>query len=935
MYLFYQKSGGDESWKYLEDNAQNRKILADKKAAFVAALSISAVDQTDYEKVKYKGDLYFDIDSEDLNESITVARSLINKLRKLEVEDFSVYLSGKKGLHITVPAKVFSRGGQVKFLPYIYGKMAERLEVAGLDFAVYSGGKGRLWRQTNVLRKETNTFKVQIDPDTLITLNEEKYRVLVSSPAPILEPPKDIKKSLPLAEMYEYCKVQVEEEEKTKLKFEFEAIPELEELKDVPGCIKKLVSTGDEKLHANFNRAAMQLAGYIKSSGLEIKVINELVSTMAKNVKSGTYNTYKKRVQHIKSQLRRAKYDPRMGYSPKYLFSTMEPCGGCILCDGSLDKYYGDNKSSENEIDGCPIFEYEGRYYVRIGKVDKPISTFTLSPVLYSETFDQTTGFSERESTTLDLNYSHLGEQKTYRRNLDERCWDSVSSFKKSISGIDNLVFRGGESDLQDLKHFVFSQDVQMGRITKVKSCGIMAQKINTTGKTMLVYTEPNYSVNVFGEENTHEVHTNIQSPPNVFGAPNLDPENEVHINLAKKICTINDPYNMAQILGWFIICHFKPHVLACEKQFPVLGLWGNAGSGKSKTAAIMSYLHGVDFEGSDDMVTCGGSTPWSLGTYVSTSTSTPRLLDEFNPAKMDKRKFLQIVDLLKGCWNQQTMTKGQLSRRSDGAEIAETKLTGAVCVMAEQYPASEAALIQRMVTVKLSRRSRSGCEDSWGYVYTNRYGIMSIAKALVLTALKTPKATIEYWMNEYRKVLPSETLIDSRPHFSLRAVLTGLKMYELTMQAHGIDVAEEVNELQQALLEKLDTHTEVISQANNRSVVDKTIDMFAQMAAESAKDETGRTRMKFGVDYIRDDVELIIDVEGVYGLYKMYTRNQGEPAIITSYKEFKQLVEDEAYYVEDIRHEELAPSRNVMVFDVEKLLKKGVSVNLFEKLEE
>lgn len=937
MFLFYQLSGGEETWKYVEDSKENRDAIARKNAAFVAALAISAVPQKpdevlDYEKIKYRGDLYFDIDSPDLTESISVANNLIVKLRKLEVEDFSIFLSGKKGLHITVPSKVFSKGGQVKFLPYVYGKIAEKLDIAGLDFAVYSGGRGRLWRQENVCRPATKTYKVEISADALITLTKEKYAVLVSSPAaPVVK--REPKKSLPLSELYEYCKIAVDEEEKLKSKFVYEVVPELKALKDVPGCITKLVSNKTVKQGSNFNKAAMQLAGFVKSSGLEKATIDTLVEAMSTNVDSGTYNTKAKKEQHIRSHLRRAAYDPRMGFAPSYLFSSVEPCGDCILCNGELDKYYKDSRTAdEMEIDGCPLFESGGKYWVRMGKIDRPVSSFTMTPIMYSEIYDPITTVPERESTTVEIVYEHLGQIKRHARGLDERCWDSVSAFKKSISGIDNIIFRGGEADLQDLKHYIFSQDVQMGKITKVKSCGVMQHKLNSTGKSILVYTEPGFSINLFGEEGTHEVHKTIHSPPRAFENSDLDYQNPTHVRLAKDICNINDKFNMAQILGWFVACHFKPHIMACEKQFPLLGLWGNAGSGKSKTAAIMSYLHGCDYEGADAIVTCGGSTPWSLGTYIATSTSTPRLLDEFNQSKLGPL-YSKVVDLLKACFNEQSITKGVIAGRNSAAEISETKLTGPVCVMSEQFPGHEAALIQRLVAVQLSRKSRAGCLPAWDFVYNHRQGLGSIAKALVLTSLKTPKKTLRYWMDHYRTLLPSEHLIDSRPHFSLRVVLTGLKMYELTMEAYGIDVSQEVGALEESLLGKLESHIESISQANNRSIVDKTLDVMAQMAADAAKNTTIRTGMVNGSAYLRDDESLYVDVEGIYGQYKIYTRSLGEAAVIQTYREFLTLVSEEPYFLGESACEVLT-SRKVLLFDVEGLRKKGVSVNLFEKME-
>ena len=592
-------------------------------------------------------------------------------------------------------------------------------------------------------------------------------------------------------------------------------------------------------------------------------------------------------------------------------------------------------EGDESTVDGCPVFEAEKRYWVRMGKIDRAITTFLLNPISYSEVYNSNTNTSERESTTFDIIYTHLGVEKKYRRCLDERCWDNVSTFKKSISGVDNIIFRGGESDLQDLKHYVFSQDVQMGKITQVSKCGISAYKINSTGKSVLVYTEPHFSINVFGEEGTHEVHEMIKAAPQAFKAPDIDSENPDHVKIAKELCKINDSYNMSQMLGWFVACHFKPHFMACEKQFPLLGIWGNAGSGKSKTAGVLSYLHGCDFEGGDAIITCGGSTPWSLSQYVATSTSTPRLLDEFNQAKIAKPAYMKIVDLLKGCFNEQGMTKGTISSRQQGAYVDEIRLTGPVCVMSEQFPAHEAALIQRMVVVQLSRKTReaSGGAESWTYVYENRHQLISIAKLLVLSSLKTPKKTIRYWMDYYKDHLPSETVIDSRPHFSLRVVLTGLKMYELALKSAGIDVREEVETLQSALITKLNTHLESISQANNRSIVDKTIDMFAQMAVDATKSGDTKLGMVSGRAYIRDDTELLIDVEGIYGAYRIYTRNLGEPAVIRSYREFKSLVQEEYYYGGLVFNEDLGGTRDVMSFDVKKLNKKGVSVNLFEKV--
>lgn len=930
MYLFYQLKGGEENWHKVEDTPENRAKVAEKAAAFVAALSISATDNIDLSKVKYKGDLYFDIDSSDLEESITVVNKLVRKLQEMEVKNINVYCSGKKGFHVTVPAKVFSKGAQVTYLPYVYGKIAEKLEIAGLDFAVYSGGRGRLWRQTNVVRPEIHTFKVQIPVERLRALTPEKYRVYVSAPAPIIDSGA-IEKSLELSELYEACKIQVQEEQKKLEKFEFKAIPELEELKEVPKCIHKLITEGDQKKGSNFNKAAMQLAGYVKSSGHDRDTIREVVSTMADSVKSGTYNTREKRIKHIYSQIRRAKNDPRMGFSPSYLFSTIEPCGGCILCDGTLDKYDPNSKKVEAEVEHNPVFAADGRYYVRQGKMDRSISTFTISPLTFSEVYDPVHNTPERESTTVAINYEHLGVEKQYKRNIPERSWDSVSAFKSSISGIDNVSFMGGEHDLAHLKNFVFSRESEMGRVMKTNSCGLTSYRNYLSDRTLLVYTEKNGSLNMFGEPDTHQLSSEDVSAPSLLGAEDLSPDNELHVTLAKKITEINDPVKMAQILGWYVACHFKPHILAVEKQFPLLGLWGNAGSGKTRTAALMAYLHGCDFEGADSITTCGGSTAWALTQYVGSSTSTPRLIDEFNAPKIAKAKYPLIVDMLKGCFNQQVNKKGKLGNRSEGAKVDGIRLTGPVVVMSEQFPENEPPLIQRMVTVKLTRKAREPYEGDYEFVYDNRVELPVIGKALVMSALKTPVRTVKHWMNHYKDEIPNERELDARPHYSYRVVLTGLKLYEMVMESYGIDVTQEVHNLTSKFIDYLFKAQKEISQSKARSVVDEIIDVMAAMATNASKNSFSRNGMDYGKGYIRDADRIWIDAEGVYTNYKMYSRHINEPVLIGSYRQFRDLLSEEPYFIDDELCPPLSKARTCICLDVEKMLEKGLSANLFE----
>ena len=154
-------------WEITMDSAEAIKNLVEQGCAMVSVLSISdqVTDETDYEKLTYKGGLYFDIDNEgQLDRSISSLHELLNKLKEQGVDrqDIKVWASGKKGFHLTVNEKVFSSGRAVKFLPYIYKEMALELFVDGLDMNVYSAKKGRLWRQENVRRSDNGKFNQRL-----------------------------------------------------------------------------------------------------------------------------------------------------------------------------------------------------------------------------------------------------------------------------------------------------------------------------------------------------------------------------------------------------------------------------------------------------------------------------------------------------------------------------------------------------------------------------------------------------------------------------------------------------------------------------------------------------------------------------------------------------------------------------------------------------
>lgn len=132
----------------------------------------------------FAGPLYFDLDDEDIEESISALCKLLDKLEAtgLDLASVRLFATGKKGFHLEVPAACFMpKPGPVEYLPRVLKEMAIAIYVDGVDLRVYSLGRGRLWRVPNI-KRENGCYKVPLTLDEVRAMTRESYAELVSSP---------------------------------------------------------------------------------------------------------------------------------------------------------------------------------------------------------------------------------------------------------------------------------------------------------------------------------------------------------------------------------------------------------------------------------------------------------------------------------------------------------------------------------------------------------------------------------------------------------------------------------------------------------------------------------------------------------------------------------------------------------------------------------
>ena len=194
MIRYYQVDGPDGrgTWKPIEDSPDIGRKINEIGASRYSILAINqeVLDDgtTEQGSLRHTGPWYADIDNPDLDVSIVSTRELVQKLIDAEIpeEAISVFCSGSKGFHVMVDSKIFREkaGKALTDQPYIYRELAVGFFVIGMDFQVYSGGRGRMWRPNNALRPD-GKYRVRVSIEEPFGMTVPLYHQYVSDPGNI------------------------------------------------------------------------------------------------------------------------------------------------------------------------------------------------------------------------------------------------------------------------------------------------------------------------------------------------------------------------------------------------------------------------------------------------------------------------------------------------------------------------------------------------------------------------------------------------------------------------------------------------------------------------------------------------------------------------------------------------------------------------------
>ena len=919
MYKYYQMDD-KSSWIPIPLDKGVEDTVRDKGAKKLTVLAVSEVIQedTDRASLSYKGPLYFDIDvKEDLSQALQSTKELVIKLRELGVDDagMEVYASGSKGFHIIVPQKVFSSGRAIKNLPYIYKEMALSLYVLGLDFQVYSGGRGVSWRLANV-KRDNGHYRVQLSMRQLFDMDAKNYSLYTEAPRPInLSETTQAPKADALAALFSSCKKKATTNLQSKQYTEVEQSALQQFNPEPPACIQMMTS-GDIKKGLNFNQASMQSAIFFTRAGYSQSQMSSHLSKMAANTESSQYATDYSRLTHLKGV---ASY---VGSNKKYKFS----CGGvrsivgrdgCDGCPLQTENYLDEDLSID-----IGISERSDGYYVKGDKEDRRITTFILNPI--SIYIDRSQGgTTDRRS----LCHMEVVRNSEILGNImfEEDGWLSKAGFKGQIKGIGNLSYLGSDNDIDRIKHWLFREGQEMGEIIQTYTAGIHTQKVGN--KEIMVYVEPGLSVNSLRVRGTHNLTGTVPVPPDLKSAK-LPEKGEGKVSHAlTALLDINSPAVVSQVLGWFCGAHLKAHLFRIYGSFPILSLHGNSGCGKSKTAGLMAMLNGCDYTYKDTPMNLANATEWALVDYCSSTTTIPRLLEEFNKSKMTARRYTMASEVIKAAWSNESAARGTLSasksngRGKTGAQVVNIPISGPLVICSEQTP-DMPALRQRMVQVFLTKAGRAGKTKSFETAAYHREDLTNFAKALTISALQTSKEQVTKWMDENDKLIPAQ-LDEDRPRYSYRVLMTGLDFMAEVCEEMELKVP--VKEVKESLVEFMIDSAVEISRTKSKSEVDTIMESIAVMA--SLTSDGSEQWVIAGIHYFSNGDDLYIDLPIVHAIYRKFARTSRDKVVIETMSEFHKLICQETYFISDKATLPEAPNKVMIKLSLQKLIDKGIYV--------
>lgn len=953
-FFYYQEKGGKEIWKpELADCRDD--IIQRIKPAFVSVLDVCNIPKDNqWEKARYRGPMYLDFDAEgDIPAALSGTRKFLDRLRDeigFDTRQALLFASGGKGFHIEIPQKCFmlkvpSAGSA--WLPYVYREIAQSFMVDTLDLKVYSGRSGRMWRTPGVMR-DTGNYKVPLTLEELQDLDSVSYADLVKSPRKI-GPPNPPVVNGQFALRFEKARTTVATKMRGKGHRQAKAHEVLDrwiKAKKTPPSIESLMSGEKVAKGAGFQDLAMQIAIYAVSVDMSSNDMVERCTGLIERHESDSsrYNSSPKRKEELRRMWDYMKSNDLYDFEVGPIVALLKP-GTSVADLGVIDKTdTGDVK--EGQAVEAPAYDPQigirqgfimnstGMWRQR-GDNTEALCRATLRDIEQVRDLDG----DEFQGYEFDL----VVNNKILKRSiLPPDSFHSSSNLRKYFVS-QQISFQGGEPETMALLD-VMSDKVELATKTYIypREGLFVVDKPGVRGKEPIkVYLTQDTFLSSANKGD--EGYFRLRYKPNqatssynidLHNAPDLD---ESMVPVLHDLFHFNKPDVVADMVGWFVASHYRSFYLHTFKQFPLLQVFGVAGSGKSQTVQMLAAMHW--YQTPISIISAMASTPFALDTAASTSTSAPMMIDEYKPRELRQMrgKLEKLKDVFKNSYIAAEIGgRGTVNRGSvNSLSLIKNKSTAPILFMGESLE-TETAIVERCVTVQLSPAFHTRARHSaFRRLQNNTHVLSALGRAIIEAGfrinLEAMKDEIQTILNRFDEQLPdfddsTRRRIAPRLMFNRAVIVHSMSILKRILAAQfGTEFDEEITELMQPKVDGEASDADRVAAVHGISEISKVLNAIARLSRERGTNY----QMVKGRDYVVDEHTLDLNAEAAYHRYRVYTAAihdtplyDNVQAFLTALSNYEPCI-DHAVASSPLQTE--GGSEHILRFDTRRLKKEGV----------
>ncbi len=388
-------------------------------------------------------------------------------------------------------------------------------------------------------------------------------------------------------------------------------------------------------------------------------------------------------------------------------------------------------------------------YFMTGARGSRPLSTFTLEPTQLLVGLESIKGGTE---SAIKCKVMMMGKV-VGTLSVPRKAFNSRNEFDKLLHSFDWTWF-GRDDDLRALQIYL-AKYMQENNVLKTRATYVLGYHDG-----LFVGTKQTLDgENVFVGKDSPMLYTPRTSErPIVHYNGSGDKVDWIHL-----LVEINKPDVIWPIIGWYAACALKPLFEKNFLRFPILSLTGTRGSGKTSITGVMQSLIGYVEPINYDCVT----TPFILRTLLGSTNAVPLAFQEYRSDVGER--FMRYLRML--------YDGGSDARGTASLDTVSYTLTSPVSVDGEDRP-SDAAVIQRMISVSLSPKTIEEQTDPWrAFAELERKPLKDFALGFLQHTLKTDfKETLEAAKELVHRVFPDK--VDNRPRKNYTVVTTGMLIF-------------------------------------------------------------------------------------------------------------------------------------------------------------